>query len=245
MILAVDIGNTSTKFGLFEGETLTSKFSIPTIRDATVGDLKEAVDGRLDVQIEAAWVCSVVPPVNETLSEFLSNTTWVDPVFIDSSIDFGMKINYRPRESLGTDRLVAAHAAVRKYGAPIIVCSLGTATTVDVVDADREFIGGMIGPGMDVLAEALHLKAPRLPEIVTDKPDKLLGNTTDESIRSGIYHGYVSLVEGVITRIRTETGVVQAVATGGNAARLAEEFAGVMTVDPDLLLDGLRMLSQR
>src|SRR5688572_7955862 len=165
MLLAVDIGNSAIKFGLFEDETLTSKFSIPTKRDSTGDEIRIAVDGRLSGSIDAAMVCSVVGEIEPTITSFLRETTGVEPTFVNNSFDFGLKINYQPLDSLGTDRLVAAFAAVEKFGAPCIVCSLGTATTIDMVNEDHEFLGGIIAPGLDAMAEALHLKAPRLPKV--------------------------------------------------------------------------------
>ena len=243
MLLAVDIGNTSTKFGLFDGDKLTSKFSVPTQRSGSVNDLRLLLGDRLSSGVSSAIVCSVVPESTESLNSLLVETAGIAPDVVDNNFDFGFKIKYKPLESLGTDRLVNAYSAVEKYGEPAIVCSLGTATTIDVVSADREFLGGIIGPGMDVLAEALNLKAPRLPQVKIDGSPRLLGNTTEESIRSGIYFGYVAMVEGLITRIRSEAGVSRVIATGGNAERLANEFGGMMTVDTDLLLKGLRLLA--
>ena len=244
MILAVDIGNSAIKFGLFEGEKLTSKFSIPTKRNATSDEIKLAVGNCLSESIDAAIVCSVVPEIEGAIREYMQNAVASDPTFVNNSFDFGLKINYEPLESLGTDRLINAFSAVEKYGAPCIVCSLGTATTIDVVNADREFLGGIIAPGLEAMAEALHLKAPRLPNVATEKPEKMLGNSTVESIKSGAYYGYVEMVEGLITRIRTESGVSRIIGTGGNAESLSAEFAGMITVDSDLMLDGLRLVSK-
>ena len=244
MLLAIDIGNSAIKFGLFKGETLTEKFSIPTKRDTTADEIKLAVGDRLRLPIEAAIVCSVVPELDAAMREFLRKVTTLDPVFVANSFDFGLKINYEPLESLGTDRLVNAFAAAEKYGAPVIVCSLGTATTIDVVSADREFLGGIIAPGIEAMAEGLHMKAPGLPKVKIEAHSNLLGNSTPESMRFGLYHGYVSMVEGLITRIRTTSGIVRVIGTGGNAARFSAEFAGMMTVDPDLVLNGLLILAR-
>lgn len=245
MLLAVDIGNTSTKFGLFEGETLTSRFSIQTKRDATADEIDKAVGDQQSSRVDCVMVCSVVPGLEPAMRSFLKNTTGVDPVFVTNDFDFGLKINYEPLDSLGTDRLVNAFASVEKYGAPCIVCSLGTATTIDVVSAEREFLGGVIASGMSAMAESLHLKAARLPKVEVIKPDSLLGNSTSESIRSGVYYGYVAMVEGLISRMRSLSGVSRVVGTGGNVELLSDEFAGIMTADADLLLNGLRILAKR
>ena len=242
MLLAVDIGNSAIKFGLFDGETLTSKFSIPTKRNVTSDEIKLAVDDRLSKSIDAAIVCSVVPGIDASMRDSLLSVTNSDPVFVNNSFDFGLKINYKPLDSLGTDRLVNAFTAVEKYGAPCIVCSLGTATTIDVVNADREFLGGIIAPGLDAMAEALHMKAPRLPKVATEKPENLIGDSTPQSIRSGIYNGYVAMVEGLIGKIKKEFGIERTMLTGGNARVVAHEADAV---DDDLVLIGLRILANR
>jgi len=240
MLLAVDIGNSAIKFGLFEGDKLTSKFSIPTKRNATADDIKLAVGDRLSNSIDDVIVCSVVPDIEESMGSFLSSVTSADPVFINNSFDFGLKINYDPLDSLGTDRLVNAFAAVEKYGVPCIVCSLGTATTIDVVNADREFLGGIIAPGLDAMAEALVLGAPRLPKVAAEKPENLVGNSTADSIQSGIYNGYVAMVEGLLEKISSEFGIEKTILTGGNAKALS---GGI--VEGDLMLIGLRHLAVR
>jgi type III pantothenate kinase len=245
MLLAVDIGNTSIKFGLFDGDQLLSKFSIPTNREASTGDIQNAVGDRLSLSIETVIICSVVPELTRAIYSLPLEDLSAEPVVVDNSFDFGLKVTYEPLESLGTDRLVGAFAAVEKYGAPCVVCSLGTATTIDVVNAEREFVGGIIAPGIDAMAEALHLKAPRLPKVEIARPDSILGTSTAGSIRSGLYNGYVAMVEGLITRVRSQSGVVKVVATGGNASRLSDEFEGLISVEEDLVLKGLMSLGSK
>ena len=243
MLLAVDIGNSAIKFGLFDGETLTSKFSIPTKRNATSDEIKLAVDDCLSESIDAAIVCSVVSEIDLSMKDFLRSVTSKDPIFVNNSFDFGLKINYEPLDSLGTDRLVNALAAVEKYGAPCIVCSLGTATTIDVVNADREFLGGIIAPGIDSMADALQMNAPRLPKVAAEKPEKLIGNSTRESIQSGIYHGYVAMVQGLIEDLKQQYGEAKVIATGGRARIFSEPFVDKIEVDTGLLLSGLKTLA--
>ena len=241
MLLAIDIGNSAIKFGLFDSSTLTSKLSIPTKRDATPDDLRLAIGDRLDRTIDSAIVCSVVPDIEPAISSVLTEIIGVGPAFVRNTFDFGFKINYEPLESLGTDRLVNAFAAVERHGAPVIVCSLGTATTIDVVSADREFLGGIIAPGLDAMAEALHLKAPRLPAIKTERPLSLIGNSTVSSIQSGVYFGYVAMVDGLIGRVKEESGAATVVATGGNAKLIADRIS---IVDPDLMMHGLYSITR-
>jgi type III pantothenate kinase len=242
MLLAVDIGNSAIKLGLFDGETLTSKFSIPTKRSPTSDEIKLAVGDRLSESIDAAIVCSVVPETDSPMRDFLRTAIDTNPTFVNNSFNFGLQINYRPLNSLGTDRLVNAFAAVQKYGAPCIVCSLGTATTIDAVSRDRKFLGGIIAPGLDAMPEALHSKAPRLPKVTPEKPGNLLGNSTEESIQSGIYNGYVAMVRGLIDQVRSDFEVKTTILTGGNAKVIALETDNV---DADLLLTGLRILARR
>ncbi len=242
MLLAIDIGNSATKFGLFNDETLTSKFSIPTKRDTTPDEIKLAVGTRLHSSIDSAIACSVVPEMEPAVTSFLRDATGVDPIFVNNSFDFGLKINYTPLDSLGTDRLVAAFAAVEKYGAPVIVCSLGTATTIDVVSADRQFLGGVIAPGMDAMAEALHMKAPRLPNVEIREPESLIGNSTVESIQSGVYYGYAAMVDGLIAKFKAGAAAARVVATGGNATEITLRAKAEVIIDPNLILEGLRLL---
>lgn len=242
MLLAVDIGNSAIKYGLFEGETLTSKFSIPTKRGSTSDEIRFDVGDRLPGSIDAAIVCSVVPELDASIRQFLGSITDGDTIFVKNTFDFGLKVNYEPLDSLGTDRLVNAFAAVEKYGAPCIVCSLGTATTIDVVSADREFLGGIIAPGLDAMAEALHLKAPRLPKIDSTRVYDLIGNTTEDAIGSGIRNGYVAMVDGLINKLLyARDAAAKVVATGGNALLIAER----RFIDDDLMLDGMARLSAR
>ena len=241
MLAAVDIGNTFTKFGIFDGDVLTSKLSIPTKRNARASEIRRAIGDDLAIAAEAVFVCSVVPDIENGMRLFLKDATGLEPVFVDNSFDFGISLNYAPRESLGTDRLVAMYAAVEKYGAPCIVCSLGTATTIDVVSADRQFLGGLIAPGMNTMAAALYINASRLPRVRIDEPAELLGNSTAECIRSGVYYGYVEMVTRLIARCAAEVEDPLKIVTGGNAG-VVSEVADV--ADPDLVLTGLRMLAR-
>jgi len=246
MLLAVDIGNTSTKFGIFDGERLSSKFSIPTDPNSTKDDVKSVVGHTIDKAISEAIVCSVVPEADEAMREVLSSIGIDRPVFVVNDLDFGLKINYLPLSAVGTDRLVNSFAAVEKYRAPCIVCSFGTATTFNVVNKNRELLGGVIAPGMKTMAKALNLNTAKLPEIEIAKPENVLGNTTVESIQSGIFYGQIGIVESIITRFKNEIGDnPKVIATGGFASLIAENTTLIDIVDENLLLDGLRLLHER
>jgi len=243
MLLAVDIGNTSTKFGIFDGESLLSKFSIPTNKEFTAYDLKSLIGSELT--ITNAVVCSVVPHKEILFTDVLRNAYGVEALITNNDLDFGLKINYFPRSSIGTDRLINSFAAVEKYGEPFIICSFGTATTFDVVDRNRELLGGAIAPGMKTMAKALHSNTAKLPEIEIDTPENIIGNTTVESIRSGIFYGHVAMIEGLINRIKKACCDAQVIATGGFAYLIAEHTESINVVDENLLLDGLRLCHER
>lgn len=246
MLLAIDIGNSSTKFGVFDGESLVSKFAIPTKRDSTGDELKHTVGEKLKFAIKHAIACSVVPRAEAEIADLVKRSVGVDSVFVDNTFDFGLTIRYEPVESLGTDRLVNAFAAAETYGVPCIVCSFGTATTIDAVNSDREFLGGIIAPGMGLMAEALHLKTSKLPQVEIQRPESVIGNSTVASIQSGIFYGYIGLVEGIITRMKAELGETAAViATGGFSSLIATETDAIDAVDENLTLEGLRLLHQK
>ena len=246
MLLAVDIGNSSIKFGVYDGETLKAKFSIPTKRDLTANGLKVAIDGRLDLPISSAIMCSVVPDLDIPLRTFLKETLGVDPFIVQNHVDFGLKILYTPLEAAGTDRIVNSFAAVEKYGVPCIVCSFGTATTIDVVNEDRELLGGLIAPGMVTSAKALYQNTAQLPEIEFQLPDNVINQTTETSIQAGIFYGQIGLVESAVTRLKKEIGDnAKVIATGGFASMIAQKTDIFDIVDENLLLDGLWMLYSR
>ncbi len=255
MLLAIDIGNSSTKFGIFEGEYLHLKFSIPTKRDSTVDDISQAVGDRLDSLVSSIIVSSVVPEFESPLLQFVKTKTGTDPVTVNNSFDFGLKISYQPVSSAGTDRLIVAFAAVEKYGTPLIVCDFGTATTIDAVNSKREYLGGIIAPGMATMAKALHLATSKLPRVEIEKPANVIGNSTISSIQSGIFFGYIGLVEGIISRMTDELLSVPPIvagglpnrprvtATGGYAHLIAENSKAIDVIDENLMLDGLQRLA--
>ncbi|NOT48969.1 MAG: type III pantothenate kinase [Acidobacteria bacterium] len=249
MLLAIDIGNSTTKFGIFESGSLIDKFVIPTVLDYTVDELSfdrlRYTDDRF-FQIDAAIVSSVVPEMNGTLAEACKKLLKITPSFVDYTFDFGMNVGYDPPSAAGTDRLVNAAAAAAKYGVPVIACSFGTATTIDVVDSDRKYLGGTISPGLKTLVEALHLKTSKLPLVTIERPKNVIGNTTKGSINSGTYYGHIGMVEGILQRIFEELGQKpKVVATGGFASVVAENSSLIDVVDENLTLEGLLRLAER
>jgi len=240
MLLAVDIGNTSTKFGVFDGDDLTFKFSYPT--GETPIELADEIAG----DITSAIACSVVPDVNDQLAGLILKRFDAKTIFVTNDLDFGLDIKYEPLDGAGTDRAVNAFAAVEEYGTPVIVCSLGTATTIDVVNEKKQLLGGLIGAGMKTSAKALRFNTARLPEVEIEKPDQLINRSTETAIQAGIFYSQVGLIETAVARIsRQLPAKPKVIATGGFAEMIASECAVIDVVDEDLLLHGLRLLNTR
>ena len=246
MLLAIDIGNSSTKLGAFDHENLVKRLTIPTIRGKNAGEIYASIRDEITEQFSAIVVSSVVPELNDAFrnlgEEYFHRTT----LFVDNGLDFGLEIKYFPPENLGVDRIVAAFAAVEKYGAPLIVCDFGTATTIDAVNAGRQYLGGIITPGINTLGEALFLKTSKLPRVEIRKPATVIGNSTAHAIQSGIFYGYVGLTEGILRRMTEELGEApRTIATGGFAHLIAENCTLIEIVDENLILDGLRSIHEK
>ena len=244
MLLTVDIGNTSIKFGTFDGPALVSKFVVPTHREYTNEQIAKAVDGRLDGSLDAAIVSSVVPPIDESVSRYLDRVVGASPRFVRTSDDFGLTFNF-PIHEAGSDRLVNSFAAAEKYGAPVIIIAFGTATVFDVVDANREHRGGLIAPGPATTAKALQIAASKLPEVEIAEPTNVLNTTTIGSIQAGIFYSQIGLVEAAVRHIKAEIGEAKVISTGGFAHLIADKCKEVDAVDADLTLEGLRLLHER
>ena len=170
----------------------------------------------------------------------------VEPLVARSNLDWGFEIRMDNPEEVGADRLLNALAAHRRYQGPLVVIDFGTATTFDVVDADGAYIGGVISPGINLSIEALHRAAARLPRIGIGRPHSVIGRSTVPAMQSGIYWGYVGMIEGLVARIQAEFGgPLKVIATGGLAPLLAEGTAVIERIDADITLDGLRLLADR
>ena len=247
MLLAIDIGNSSTKFGIFDGESLLHKFSIQTKRDYTVEELlfdrlKLFEQQFIQIDIDTCVVASVVPELNGVVSQVCNELFKISPRFVDENWDFGFSINYNPPSAAGADRLVNCFAAASKYGTPVVACSFGTATTIDVVSDENAYLGGIIAPGIATSAKALQLATSKLPDVPVAAPGTVIGNSTVTSIQSGIVYGHVAMVEGLLSRIGSAGKVV---ATGGFARIIASQTTAIDIVDENLTLEGLRLLALR
>jgi type III pantothenate kinase len=245
MLLAIDIGNSAIKFGVFDGEKLTSSFSIPTKRDNTADELAQMVGHGLQNSVKEAIACSVVPEVEKAVTELVSQFLHCEVRFVRSTDDLGLKVNFQV-DTTGTDRLVNSFAAAEKYGVPTVVVSFGTATTIDVVNKDCEYLGGLIAAGMKVNAQALSLAASKLPEVELKKPGTVIAQTTETAIRSGIVNGHIEMVKGLLDRAIEELGDKPTViATGGFASMLSPEIGQINAVEDNLTLIGLAALLRK
>jgi type III pantothenate kinase len=250
-LLAVDVGNTNTVLGLYAGGSLVNHWRLTTRREETADEIILSLRGLLETSglAEAprdVIVSNVVPSLRFPLKQALRQISGQEPLFVEPGIKTGMPILYEVPQEVGADRIVNAVAAHARLGGPCIVVDFGTATTFDVVTEKGEYAGGVIVPGISVSAEALFEKAARLWRVEIRRPEKVIGKTTAASIQSGLYFGYLSLVDGVVDRIARELGgKPRVIATGG----LAELFGGgserIEEVDPLLTLTGLRLIYER
>ena len=252
MLLVIDIGNTNTSLGVLDGETLLTHWRLTTARARTVdewGVLARnlfALTGLDFKSIDAIAIASVVPPLNFTLKRMAEAYFDLTPLFVDHTVDTGVQILYQPPSDVGADRIVDAVAAIHKYGAPCIVVDFGTATTFDAINSKGEYLGGVITPGITISADALFERAAKLPRVEIKRPNKVIGSTTVEAMQSGLYHGYVGLVDGILRKMLAELGgPAKVIATGGLAPLIATGSEIIETVDDTLTLEGLRLVYER
>jgi type III pantothenate kinase len=251
LLLVLDVGNTNTVVGLFEGDELRSHWRLSTHVDRTADEvglwLRQLLDweGVRPAALEAVAVGSVVPPMDPRLDEGIRRYLGLAPFFIVPGIRTGMPLRVDAPQELGADRLCDAVAAFHLYRGPCVVIDFGTAVTWEVVSGKGEYLGGAIAPGPAVTAEALSTKAAKLPRVAMSPPPRVIGKATVDSIQSGVFYGYLGLVEGVTRRILDELGSATVVATGGFAEHLARYTTIIDHVEPDLTLLGLRLLWSR
>jgi type III pantothenate kinase len=248
-LLVVDVGNTHTVLGYFEGKALKADWRLTTRRDATADEIGISVTGLLQTggfRPARAIVATVVPSLHFPWRSAFRRYFEMEPLFVEPGIRTGMPILYENPQEVGADRIVNAVAAVEKYGGPCIVVDFGTATTFDVINAAGEYVGGVIAPGLTISAEALFSRAARLFRVEIRKPDAVVGRTTAGSIQSGLYYGYLALVDGLLARLISEIGETPSiVATGGLADLLGKSSERITAIDPHLTLQGLRLLDER
>ena len=258
MLLAIDVGNTNIVIGVFRTADweIIHTWRITTLRERTsdeLGVLVTSLCERAKVtpdKISGIVMASVVPPLTGTTMMMVQNYFGRMPLNVEPAVNSGMPILYDAPTDVGADRIVDAIAAYEEHGRqaerPVIVIDFGTATTFNAISAKGEYLGGVICPGPQISADALFQRAARLPRVEVRRPDRVIGRTTVGSMQSGLFWGYVDMVEGLTRRVRAELGGDPAiVATGGLAALVAPETPSIQHVDIDLTLRGLRIVWQR
>ena len=248
LLLALDVGNTNTVVGLFAGDELRTRWRLTTHAERTADEvglwLSQLLhwEGVEPADLAAVAVASVVPPMDPRLREGVQRYLDRAPFFVEPGIRTGMPLRVDAPQELGADRLCDAVAAYAEHGGPCVVVDFGTAVTWEVVSAAGEYLGGAIAPGPGVTADALSSKTAKLPQVAMAPPPRVIGKGTVDSIQSGLFYGYLGLIEGVTRRILDELGEATVVATGGLAGAFAPHSDLIHHVEPDLTLQGLRLL---
>jgi len=251
MLLAIDIGNTDTTFGVFDDEKLRATWHMATaihrMADEYAALLLNLMRQQgLDIpNIKAIALCSVVPPLISTFDELFQRYFHITPLVVGAGVRTGVRIRMDNPREVGADRIVNAAAAHHLYGGPVIVADLGTATTFDTVSKEGDYLGGAIAPGIMTAAEALFTRTSMLSRVELTHPKRAIGTNTIAAMQSGIIFGYVGLIEGIVARIQKELEEkAKVVATGGYASLIAKETTIFDEVNPALTLIGLRLIYQ-
>ena len=252
MVFAVDIGNTNIVFGCFEGDQILFTERISTAPLSTVLEytilIKTVLDlhGMTENSFSGCIICSVVPPVTQTVREAAAQMTGTVPLVVGAGIKTGLRIQLDDPAAVGSDRIADAVAASTLYACPVITVDMGTATTISVVDENKTFLGGMIIPGVRVALESLSSHASQLPEISLNLPKKVIGKNTVDCMRNGIIYHNASGIDGIVERIESELGKpCTVVATGGNAKVIIPSCKRKIILDETLLLKGMMMIYQK
>ncbi|MFQ5657132.1 MAG: type III pantothenate kinase [Candidatus Methylomirabilales bacterium] len=252
MLLAIDVGNTSTMLGLFRGRELLHHWRVATRREGTTDEYGILVKNLFEVveiprtAVTGVIMASVVPPLQPVFEEMVKAYFHVTPVVVGPGIRTGMSVLYDSPREVGADRIVNAIAAYETYGGPAIVVDFGTATTFDAISAKGEYLGGVIAPGIGISSEALFERAAKLPRVEIVSPKGVIGKTTVGSMQSGLFYGYIGLVDGIVRRMVKEMEREPVViGTGGMAHLILAESETVQQIDPFLTLKGLQILYER
>lgn len=249
MLLAIDIGNTNITLGLYRDHELVAAWRLATDHERMQDEYGIQIIGLLEhagyqpEEIHGIALASVVPPLTSTFLQACENYIHQQPLVVDAGVKTGVSIRYEDPKAVGADRVVDAAAVQELYGGPACVVDFGTATTFDAISAEGDYLGGAIAPGIGIAAEALFLRTAKLPRVDLSRPPSVIGRNTVHAMQSGLVFGYVSLVEGMVNRFRSELGPeMKVIATGGLAEIIAAETEVIQIIAPWLTLDGLRLV---
>ena len=249
MLLTIDIGNTNITIGCYQGDRLGCRWRLATDHDRMADEYGIQLSSLLQhssikiMDIKAICMASVVPPLTGKIKQACREYLKQDPFIVDSSVKTGVTILIDNPSSAGADRIVDAAAVQKLYGGPACIVDFGTATTFDAIDAQGNYLGGAIAPGIGISADALFQRTSQLPRVDLVRPPSVIGKNTIHAMQSGLLFGYVAMVEGMVARIKAELGEdTKVIGTGGLAEIVARETGVINIVAPWLTLDGLRMI---
>jgi len=249
MLLVIDVGNTNTVLGMYRDQTLVRSWRVTTDKSRTVDEYAMLIHELFQLSeihftdIKDVIISCVVPPMLGTLENLCRDYFRLKPYIVGPGIKTGMPIQYDNPKEVGADRIVNAVAAYEKYRRSLIIVDFGTATTFDYINAKGIYQGGAIAPGLGISAEALFERASKLPRVEFSRPPQVIAKNTVNSMQSGIFYGYVGLVDGIVERMKQESrDEPLVVATGGLAGQISAASQSVDEVDPDLTLEGLRII---
>jgi len=248
LLLAIDVGNTQTVFGLFAGDRLTEQFRVGTDRTHTGDELAVLLRSFVELDaLDGIVLCSSVPPLVREYEQFAERWAGTSLLVLGPGVPTGVPIRYDDPREVGPDRIANAVAARVRHGAPCVVVDFGTSTNFDVVNAAGEFAGGVLAPGVEVSMDALFARAARLPRVPFEAPERVISQTTTAALQSGLVYGFAGQVDAIVDRIVAELGADGApvVATGGLADLIAPHSRTITAVDPELTLHGLRLVWER